>query len=290
MKEDARALNPAIRSHLKALIKASGLPETEQSLEEMARVWFEKKDMFEKQIKALDMRALERFSADDPRGALLLTWSGSLLSLGPAGSDHTGRRTEYASIELRTDVPHLAVSDRGELESDLIVGEPAKLRAGPVSSTSALLLIAACDPSVPAEEQEKRIREATIYLTNGFVRINRTVSRPDKDFPEQLTMKSIVMYLSRKNGLSQKQTRQLIDDYLTVIESGVLLGLRAPLGRLGRLSLRKRPARKARIAVNPATGDKITLAARPEEQAPRMTFSRLLKERARQTPVSETGS
>ena len=83
---------------------------------------------------------------------------------------------EYASIELRTDVPHLAVSD-GELETDLAVGEAARLRTGPVAATSALLLIAACDPSVTAEEQEKRIREATIYLTNGFV--------PDQPHGEQ---------------------------------------------------------------------------------------------------------
>jgi nucleoid DNA-binding protein len=150
-----------------------------------------------------------------------------------------------------------------------------------VASTSALLTIAACDPAAPPEEQEKRIREAIIFLTNGFVRINRTVTRPGRDFPEQLTMKSIVTYLARKNGLSQKQTRQLIDDYLTMLESGLLLGLRVPLGKMGRLSLRKRAARKARVGINPATGEPITVTAKPEEQVPRMGFSRLLKERAR---------
>ena len=285
MTENARVLDAATKAHLQGLIRSSGLPETEASLVEMARVWFEKKDMFEAQIKALDMRGLERFSADDPRGALLLTWSGSLLSLGPRG-DRAGRRTEYASIELRTDVPHLALSEQGELASDLSLGQAAMLRAGPVSSTSALLTIAACDPAVPPEEQEKRIREATIFLTNGFVRINRTVTGPGRDFPEQLTIKSIVTYLARKNELSQKQTRQLIDDYHMMLESGLLLGLRVPLGKMGRLSLRKRPARKARVGINPATGDKITLKARPEEQAPRMAFSRLLKDRVRQTPPS----
>ena len=185
MTQNTRDLSNAIRAHLRGLLVGSGLPDTEDSLEEMTRVWFEKKDMFEGQARALDMLQLQQFSAGDPRGALLLTWSGSLLSLGPAraagaGAAGAGRRMEYASIELRTDVPHLAVSDAGELETDLAVGEAARLRMGPVSTTSALLLIAACDTSVTAEEQEKRIREATIYLTNGFVRINRTVSRPDR--------------------------------------------------------------------------------------------------------------
>jgi len=296
MTENERGLSTAIRAHLQGLLRSSGLPETEESLEEMTRVWFEKKDMFEGQARALDMQTLERFAADDPRGALLLTWSGSLLSIGPSVGGRGGmnprstaaRRTEYSSIELRTDVPHLALSENGELESDLRIGQPAVLRTGPVSSTSALLRIAACDPAVPAEEQEKRIREATIFLTNGFVRINRTVTRPGRDFPEQLTMKSIVTYLARKNELTQKQTRQLIDDYHTMLESGLLLGLRVPLGKIGRLSLRRKPARRARVGINPATGEKITLKAMPEVQAPRMAFSRLLKDRVRQSSIQGT--
>ncbi len=278
MIDDERGMSAGIRAHLQGLLRSSGLPETEESLKEMTRAWVEKKDMFEAQVRALDMQMLEEFGADDLRGALLLTWSGSLISFGPAGGGRAGlnprstaglnprptaapnprstaaRRIEYASIELRTDVPHLAVAENGELESGLAVGQPAKLRAGPVASTSALLRIAACDPAVPAGEQDKRIREATIFLTNGFVRINRTVTGPGRDFPEQLTMKSIVTYLARKNDLSQKQTRQLIDDYHTMLESGLLLGLRVPLGKMGRLSLRTKPARKARVGINPATG------------------------------------
>jgi nucleoid DNA-binding protein len=50
---------------------------------------------------------------------------------------------------------------------------------------------------------------------------------------------------------------------------------------MGWLVLKKQPARKARVGVNPATGDKITLPARPEEPVPRMRFSRLMKDRAR---------
>ena len=280
-------LSPAIRSHLDGLIRSSGLPETEQSREEMARVWFEKKAMFEGQIKALDMRELDRLPVDDDRGALLLTWSGSLLSMGLRHAGTGGRAMEYASIELRTDVPHLAKSPRGTFDADLSLGEPARLHGGPIASTSALLKIAACDAAVPPEEQEKRIREATIFLTNGFVRINRSVTTLGRDFPDQMTMKSIVTYLARKNELSQKLTRQLLDDYHVMLESGLLLGLKVPLGKLGRLRLRMRAARKARLGINPATGEKITLKARPQELAPRMTFSRLLRERARTTPPAE---
>jgi nucleoid DNA-binding protein len=281
MSKYASQLTPAIRSHLAGLIRSSGLPDTEESREEMARVWFEKKAMFEGQIKALDMLELEHFSVDDPRGALLLTWSGSLLSAGSRRADTGGRVMEYSSIELRTDVPHLAKSARGVFDADLALGEVARLREGPIASTSAVLKIAACDPSVPPDQQEKRIREATIFLTNGFVTINRSVTTRGHDFPDQMTMKSIVTYLARKNDLSQKQTRQLLDDYLILLESALLQGLKVPLGKMGRLKLRRRAARKARLGINPATGERITLSARPEELAPRMTFSRMLKDRAR---------
>ena len=73
---------------------------------------------------------------------------------------------EYASIDLRIDVPHLAKADRGDLEGDIAPGEIARLRGGPIAHTSPLLSVVACDPSVAPEEQEKRIREATIFLTN----------------------------------------------------------------------------------------------------------------------------
>jgi nucleoid DNA-binding protein len=283
MSDYSGRLTETIRSHLESLIANSELPDTAESLETIARAWFGKKEMFEAQIKALDMLELETFDEGDPRGALLLTYSGSLVSLGPLSRG--GRRVEYASIQLRTDVPHLAVKEGSVLETGLLLDQDAKFSEGPVKSTSALLKIAACAPEVPPEEQEKRIREATIFLTNGFVKINRTVVAKGEDAPEQYTLKDIVTYLARKNDLSQRQTRQLIDDYHTMLESGILLGQRVPLGKLGRLYLRKRPPQKARVGVNPATGEKITIGARPESAVPRMSFSRLFKDRARQVEL-----
>jgi nucleoid DNA-binding protein len=231
------------------------------------------------------MRELPSLAEDDPRGALLLTYSGSLVSVGPLEAG--GRRVEYASIELRTDVPRLAVMESSRLEGGMSVDSEARFSPGPVRSTSSLLLIAACDPSVPREEQARRIREATIYLTNGFVKINRTVADPGAGFPELLTMKTIVGYLAEKNGVTRKLARQLLEDYVSVLESGLLLGHRVPLGKMGRLFLGKRPARKARVGLNPASGQKITIPARPPQSVPRISFSRLLKERARQTGGEE---
>jgi nucleoid DNA-binding protein len=38
------------------------------------------------------------------------------------------------------------------------------------------------------------------------------------------------------------------------------------------------------VGVNPATGERITIRARPQQAAPRFSFSRLVKERARLAP------
>jgi nucleoid DNA-binding protein len=271
----------SIRAHLAKLAGRSSLPETEESLEALARVWLEKKRMFEAQIRALDMLEAESLSREDPRGALLLTSSASLLGISPPWP--AGRRLEYTAIELRTDVPHLLVVEAAALEANLAVGQEARFAAGAIRSTSPLLKIAVCDPSVSPEEQQKRLREAAIYLTNSFVRINRTVVAPEG--PEQFNRQSLVGYLAKKNGQSRKAVRQLLEDYHLLLEAGLLIGGRVRLGRIGTLYLRKLPPRKARVGVNPATGQRITLPARPEEAAPRFSFSRLMKERARQGPA-----
>jgi len=275
----------AIRSHLAGLARNSGLPGEDSTLELLARAWLEKKRMFEAQIRALDMREVESLPAGDGRGALLLTSSASLLGVGAA--QPAGRRLEYASIQLRTDVPHLLVEEAASLEEDLAVGREARFGGGSIHSTSPLLKIAVCDPGVSPEEQEKRLREAAIYLTGGFLRINRTVALPEAGAPEQFTAHYLVAYLARRNSLSRKAVRQLLEDYHLLLESGLLLSGRVRLGRIGTMRLRLLPARKARVGLNPATGQRITIPARPQQAAPRFSFSRLLKERARQLPAGE---
>lgn len=275
-------LDETTRSHLTGLLKTSGLPQTEETLRTLAGVWLQKKKLFEEQIRALDMLQAPTLPASDPRGALLLTASASLVSVGP--QEPEGRRLEYSSIQLRTDVPHLLSVDRAGLQGDLEVGREARFTSSPLKTTSPLLLIAVCDPAVGAEEQAKRLREATIFLTNRFVKINRTVTAPGADTPEQFNTRSLVTFLARRNGLRQKQVRRLLEDYHLLLESGLLLGERVRLGRIGTFCLRKLPARKARVGVNPATGQPLTIRARPETHAPRLAFSRRLKERARQLP------
>ncbi len=125
-------ITESIRRHLAALVRSSGLPATPESLQRMTVAWLEKKRMFEGQARALHMQDLPALAAGDERGVLLLTWSGSLVSLEPPGA--AGRRGEYASIELRTDVPHLVLLDGVGLPEGLAVVREAVFSSAPCTA------------------------------------------------------------------------------------------------------------------------------------------------------------
>lgn len=300
MAVEQEELPEEVRRHLDEVLKSSGMPDTEESRRRLAAAWREKKRLFEEQTRLLQMEPAASLPRDAARGALVLTLSGSLVSLGRSGSGSSlgrpeaeagrrapVRRAEYASIELRRNVPRLAVEEEARLAHDVAVNLPLEFTAGPVRATSAVLAIAVCGEEVSAEEEARRLREATIYLTNGFARINRTVLAPAGQLPDRFTAGAVARCVAARSGLSLRQARQAIDEYLSVVEAGMLQGERVPLGRLGRLSLRLRPARKARVGINPATGERLLVPARPPARVPHFSFSARLKAQAAAAPLDE---
>jgi nucleoid DNA-binding protein len=276
-----------IQIHVREITKSSGLPEGDESLELISRTWMEKKLLFEEQIRSLHMEEVPTLPQEDPRGALLLTYSGSLLSMGPPFQGE--RLIEYASIGLRKDVPASLHRESARPRGSILVDHVLGFESGPIKQSSPILKIAVCPQNVPSEEQEKRIREATIFLTNGFIKINRTYISPDERLPDQFTMKTMVSYVAAKNDISQKIARQILEDYTQVVESGVLLGAQVPFGKIGRLSIKKRGAQRARVVKNPATGEEITVKAKPESYVPKIRFSSTFREKARLLKLGETG-
>ncbi|MBN1699152.1 MAG: HU family DNA-binding protein [Spirochaetales bacterium] len=283
MDERVKNLPGNIQTHLRSVTASSGLPDTDESYEKIALNWIEKKKMFEDQIKSLDMIAADSLDRDDEHAALLYTYSGSLITLG--GNTGKGRWVEYASIKLRSDVPDVVAVPVTELSDNIRVDEEISFTGGPIKKTSALFRIAICREPLPIEEQEKRVREATIFLTSRFTKANRKVMAPEAGAPRHFTMKSIIRYLASKSNITQKQAAQIIEDYLYILESGMLIGERIPLGRIGKLSIRKRAAQKARVGMNPHTGKKITIPAKPEMYVPKMSFGKGLRERVSEITI-----
>ncbi len=273
-----QSLPDKIKKHLDELIKSADMEDNEETKSQMTTIWIEKEKMFEDQIKALDMIVLPSFKADDRRGALLLTYSGSLVALSPAIDNE--RYIEYYSIKLRYDVPEIVIIEESNIAEDISVDNIVKFINGPIQKTSSLFKITSFKEDVSLEEQEKRIRQAVIFLTNAFVFINRTVLLKDKNVPEQFNLKSISRFIANKNGITQKQAKQIVEDYQYMLETGMLLGEKVKIGRLGSVLLKKKKAKKARVGINPKTMEKITIDAKPETMAPKMSFSKTIKEKA----------
>lgn len=267
-----------IKRHLQSITDSSGLPKDEESLRKITENWLEKRRLFRDQLSALDMIEVDRLDDFDTRAVLVLTYSGSLVALGPETG--AGRWMEYASIKLRHDVPDLVQRDRISMAAPVAKDAPVELKEAPVKASSPALIVATFEPGLSSSEQEIRIREATIFLTNGFVKLNKTLSVAADDTPEQFTKTTMITYIAKKNGLTQKQTRQVVDDYLQMVEAGMLLGERVGLGRIARLFLAKRSAQKARVGRNPATGEEMTIPAKPATAAPKASFSSHIKDRA----------
>lgn len=280
-------LPPEILEHLLRILGESREEWSRQkdALGKLQHAWQRKDGLFDEQTSLLGMKTADLVGAADPRGMLLLTFSGSLISLG-WGEE---RSMEYASIKFRTDVPDILRCERTMLEDVLRTGRIARFVQGPLKKTSAIYKIACCPEGLPPEEQNKRIREATAFLTASFVRINRDLTHPqgegDGGEAGDFTKKGIVASLAEENGLSRETVRAVLEGYGELLEKGLLSGNTVSVGRLGRLSLKLKPRRKARLGRNPRTGEEITIPAREARFSPAFHPSPSLRDQAEALPV-----
>ncbi|TVQ23547.1 MAG: HU family DNA-binding protein, partial [Spirochaetaceae bacterium] len=239
----SQQLNERIRRQIESVAADSGLPPGEDSIRRITENWLAKRRLYHEQTDALRMVVAESLEIDDPNGMLLLTYSGSLIVLGPANNDG-GRGLEYVSIALRTDVPHILRAGGARIRARVVVDQPLVLGDAPLEHSSDLLSIATFDQSVSFADQRERLRQAAIFLTNGFVRANRTMT--DAPLIDHFTTRGIVGYVAARNGVTQTVAREIIDDYLSTVEAGMMLGERVSVGSLGSARLALRTATKAR--------------------------------------------
>jgi nucleoid DNA-binding protein len=267
-----------IRAQIDLMAKAPEAPQDGGYRELLAKNWQDKYRLFNSQTKLLDMREVPDLALSDIRGFIALTYSGSLISVGPAQDG--SRWLEYASIKLRTDVPDIISGTGAVLSAPPALNKYLLFSKGPIQSTSSIYRIAACDESLSPGEQDRRIREAAIFLTNGFMKLNRGLSQVREPGAEQFTLSGIARYLAGKNDLSIALTKQILEDFFSTVESGFLLGERVSFGRLGHMSLKLKAAQKPRVVKNPQTKEEILIPAKPATPVPRMVFSASAKEKA----------
>ncbi len=159
-----------VKSHIRDITKSSGLEEADESVEMIAEGWLEKNRVFEEESVNQNMEEVEFFERNDERGAIALTYSGSLINIGPI-SEGT-RKAGYASIGLRKDVPDLLSNDDSELGDDISIDKPIEFAKGPVKRTSPIYKIIVCKDDLSVEEQEEKLDEATMVMMDEFVEVN----------------------------------------------------------------------------------------------------------------------
>jgi nucleoid DNA-binding protein len=275
-----------IRKQIDSLAEEADMKSLPDIRERLAANWESKYELFESQVRLLEMAELPALKAGDPRGFLAITYSGSILSVGPLAP--LGRWIEYVPIKLRKDVPEIVSGESAQIDGAVSRDSSLLFLKGPLKSTSSVYRIAACAEGIDPEEQDRRIREAAIFLTHGFIKMNRSLSDANaggaRAGAEQFTLKGMAQYLARKNELAAVLVKRLLDDFFATAESGLLLGERVSLGRLGSLSLKVKPARKARILKNPITREDVLVPAKDATPTPKMSFHKELKEKAAGVP------
>jgi hypothetical protein len=161
-----------IQVHIREITKTSGLPYNEESIEKIAESWLEKKRTFEEEIANMNMEEIGHFEKDDTRGALVMTYSGSLVNVGPIVDG--SRKSAYASIGLRKDVPEMVSKEGSNLAKDIIIDEPVEFSVGPVKKTSPIFKIIVCKDTLSADEQQEKINVAATTMIDEFVEVNKT--------------------------------------------------------------------------------------------------------------------
>lgn len=165
-----------LREHVAKIAAGSGLEPGGETTELIARAWLEKEAAFAQRIGESGMEEWDSFPADEKRGALVLTYSGSLLTIGPL--DGGKREVEYASVGLRQDVPAFARSEASALKGDLAVDQVAAFSGGPIEKSSAVFKIAVAKEKLDPEAEKEMLGEVTQVLAEDFVEVNKTVARP----------------------------------------------------------------------------------------------------------------
>jgi len=164
-----------IQSHIREITKSSGLPDTDESVDLIAEGWLEKKERFERITERMRMEEADILEASDERGCLVMTYSGSLLNIGPLREQ--GRNVQYAAIGLRSDVPKAAQKEGSQLKEDARVGAPVSFSVGPITSSSPVFKIALTSDDLDLEAQEQQVTQATQILTREFVTVNRELEK-----------------------------------------------------------------------------------------------------------------
>ena len=144
----------------------------DETVERLSKAWLEKMDAFAEKMRIFGMVEVPELGKDEPRGALVMTYSGSILLLGPPKEG--SRVATYSSVGSRTGVPSVAEHDKAILLNDIHINRPVEFHPGPVARTSEVYKIGVCRTHMSIDEQSAKLSAVAGELTGEFAELNQT--------------------------------------------------------------------------------------------------------------------
>ncbi|MDC7235303.1 MAG: hypothetical protein PQJ58_18870 [Spirochaetales bacterium] len=160
----------AVADHLRDVAVKFGLEDKEESYAALEQSWIEKMEVFEHEMIERGMDEVGVFRPEDERAALLLTYSGSLISLGPLEDGE--RQIRYTSIGIRKDVPETMDLVNQKIEGCAEAGESLLFSDGPMKRTSPLFRIVVPPLSLDPDEQTCLVEDAVTVISEKFADLN----------------------------------------------------------------------------------------------------------------------
>jgi len=140
------------------------------------------------------------------------------------------------------------------------------------------------DEKKPAAAAAKKVAVAKKPAAKkaGAKPAEKKAAEPKKDkkisLPEKYTVASMTTYIADLKDISKKDAKEFLDSVFHLVESGVMAGERVPLGNMGKVFVKIKPATKARLGRNPLTGEAIKIAAKKATKVPKFNFNKSFKE------------
>ncbi len=164
---------PALSKHIESLMSLGGFDTEPATKKKFVRYWLRKKAFFDKIIEHQGFKLVQRIEAGFKDGIIVLTYSGSLLTLSPESADGK-RELVYNSIELRKDVAPKTEDKAAEIILPIELHKSIEARAGKIKKTSPVLAIAIeATPMIEREGIGKRIRIIGERISRALLLVNK---------------------------------------------------------------------------------------------------------------------
>jgi hypothetical protein len=167
-----KEINPEVLHHIQ-LMAGKDNRQDDSYLKELIKAWQKKERTFMNQVRSFHMTIESEIQAQEKRAFIALTYSGSILGVGPSQSNGS-RQVIYASVGQRRDVPEKLLEDNLVLKGPVKLDKEISFTGGTLQKSSPVYKIALMNDILP-QKQTQQLEDATRIMTREFVSINNTI-------------------------------------------------------------------------------------------------------------------